>query len=154
MNLKKVDLYTDGACSQNGTWIGGYGAVLLYGQYKKEISGFKDNTTNNQMEILAVIEGLKALKEKVDLTIYTDSAYVCNAFENNWVGSWQNNGWKNSQNKPVSNKELWLELISLLRNHNVKWVKVKGHADNEYNNRCDFLATEQIKIRTKELDVQ
>ena len=153
MNLKKVDLYTDGACSQNGTWIGGYGAVLLYGDIKKEISGYKDNTTNNQMELLAVIEGLKALKQKVDLTIYTDSAYVCNAFENNWIENWQNNGWKNSQNKPVQNKELWVELISLLNEHDVKWVKVKGHADNEYNNRCDFLATEQIKIRTKQLNI-
>ena len=151
MSLKKVELYTDGACSQNGTWIGGYGAVLLYGEYKKEISGFKDNTTNNQMELLAVIEGLKALKEKVDLTIYTDSAYVCNAFQNNWIGSWLSNGWKNSQNKPVQNKDLWIELLNLLANHNVEWVKVKGHADNEYNNRCDTLATSEIAKHISEI---
>ena len=143
--LKHVDLYTDGACSQNGTWTGGYGAVLIFGKHQKEISGFRENTTNNQMELLAVIEGLKMLKERVDLTIYTDSAYVCNAFANNWIEAWQNNGWKNSQNKPVSNKEMWLELIDLCSKHQVLFQKVKGHADNEYNNLCDKLATTEIK---------
>lgn len=150
--LPKVDLYTDGACSQNGTWIGGYGAVLIYGDIIKEISGFEENTTNNKMELKAVIEGLKALKKKVDVTIYTDSAYVYNAFQNNWIATWQKNGWKTSQNSPVSNKELWLELIQLCAKHQVSWQKVKGHADNVYNNQCDKLATTQIKLHTKEVN--
>lgn len=148
-NLPIVDLYTDGACSQNGTWIGGYGAILIYGENIKKISGFEENTTNNKMELKAVIEGLKALKRKVNVTIYTDSAYVFNAFQNKWIDSWQQNGWINSQNKPVSNKKLWLELIKLCGQHNVSWQKVKGHADNKYNNECDKLATDQIKAHTK-----
>lgn len=147
-NLTHVDLYTDGACSQNGTWIGGWGAVLLCGEHQKQLSGFMKNTTNNQMELMAVIEGLKALKQKVDVTIYTDSAYVHNAFVNNWLSAWQNNGWKNSQNKPVANKELWLQLIELCSKHIVSWQKVKGHADNEYNNLCDKLATDEIKLNS------
>ncbi len=148
-NLPKVDLYTDGACSQNGTWIGGYGAVLIYGDITKEISGYEENTTNNKMELKAVIEGLKALKKKADVTIFTDSAYIYNAFTKNWINNWQANGWINSQNEPVSNQELWKELIELREKHNVSWQKVKGHADNKYNNLCDKLATTQIKLHTK-----
>lgn len=148
-NLPKVDLYTDGACSQNGTWIGGYGAVLIYGDITKEISGYEENTTNNKMELKAVIEGLKALKKKADVTIFTDSAYIYNAFTKNWINNWQANGWINSQNEPVSNQELWKELIELCQKHNVAWQKVKGHADNKYNNLCDKLATTQIKLHTK-----
>lgn len=148
-NLTHVDLYTDGACSQNGSWIGGWGAVLICGDTTKKISGYREETTNNQMELLAVIEGLKALKRRVDVTIYTDSAYVHNAFANNWIDGWQNNGWINSQGKAVSNKKLWLELIELCSHHQVSWQKVKGHADNEFNNMCDKLATEQIKLHSQ-----
>ncbi len=144
-NLPIVELYTDGACSQNGTWVGGYGAILLYNGHKKEISGYQENTTNNQMELRAVIEGLKALKTKVRVTIYTDSAYVHNAFTQGWIASWQANSWRNSQKKEVSNKEMWLELINECNKHEVTWQKVKGHADNEYNNACDKLATNAIK---------
>lgn len=146
--MKKVDMYTDGACSGN-PGAGGWGVVLIYKGKEKELSGYNPNTTNNQMEMTAVIEGLKALKEKVDLTIYTDSAYVYNAFAQNWIENWNLNGWRNAKKKPVENKELWLEMISLLSVHNVSWVKVKGHADNKYNNRCDALATGEIaKNRT------
>lgn len=143
--LKNIDLYTDGACSQNGTWIGGWGAVLIYGDYQKQLSGYEIETTNNKMELKAVIEGLKALKQKVNVTIYTDSAYVHNAFVNNWIEMWQKSNWINSQNKQVANKELWMELIGLCEKHNVSWKKVKGHADNEFNNLCDKLATDEIK---------
>ena len=149
-NLVHVDLYTDGACSQNGTWLGGYGAILICGGHEKEISGYRENTTNNQMELLAVIEGLKALKTKVDVTVYTDSAYVHNAFANGWIEMWYKSGWKTSQNKPVANQELWQELIDLCSKHNVSWEKVQGHADNVLNNRCDKLATEQIKLHAKD----
>ncbi len=150
--LKHIDLYTDGACSQNGTWIGGWGAVLIYGEHEMQISGYKENTTNNQMELLAVIEGLKRLKEKVDVTIYTDSAYVCNAFTNNWLENWQNNGWKTATNKEVQNKQLWLELLDLCSKHNVSWQKVRGHSTNKYNNLCDKLATTEIKNHTPQPD--
>ena len=141
--MKKVDIYTDGACSGN-PGAGGWGAVLIYNGTEKEISGYCDNTTNNRMEQTAVIEALKLLKESCDLTIYSDSAYVCNAFNNGWIENWVLSNWKTSSKKQVLNVDLWQELLSLLNNHNYKFVKVKGHADNEYNNRCDKLATTEI----------
>jgi len=143
-NLLDVDLFTDGACSGN-PGAGGWGYVLKCKNKEKQASGFKQDTTNNQMELLAVIEGVKAINKPCNLTIYTDSAYVFNAFDQNWIGTWQNNGFKNSQKKEVANKELWLELINILQIHKYKFVKVKGHADNEYNNICDKLATTAIK---------
>lgn len=147
--MKNVEMYTDGACSYN-PGPGGYGIVLKYGEKIKEFSGFRENTTNNQMELTAVIEGIKKLKEKCNLTIYTDSAYVCNAFTLNWINNWTNNNWRTANKKPVLNKELWQELIELLTKHNVTWVKVKGHSDNFYNNRCDELATGEIKKNVKQ----
>lgn len=149
--LLNVELYTDGACSYN-PGPGGWGYYLLCKEKnkKKFKSGFKENTTNNQMELTAVIEGLKALKKPCNLTIYSDSAYVCNAFLQNWVDNWLVNNFKNSQKKEISNKDLWLELLDLLKQHNVSWVKVKGHADNEYNNKCDKLATDAIKNKKGE----
>ena len=144
-----VELYTDGACSGN-PGPGGWGFVLKCKNKEKQVSGFKDNTTNNVMELTAVIEGIKAINKPCNLTIYSDSAYVCNAFIQNWIESWQNNGFKNAHKKEVANKELWLELIDLLKNHNFKFVKVKGHADNVYNNLCDKLATDEIKNNKKE----
>ncbi len=141
--MKKVDLYTDGACSGN-PGKGGYGGILIYGEHKKEYSGYSADTTNNRMEITAVIEGLKMLKEPVELHIYSDSAYVVNAFELKWIESWQANAWRTSGKKPVQNVELWQELLSFLSPHTVTWHKVKGHADNELNNRCDKLATGEI----------
>ena len=142
--MKKVDLYTDGACSGN-PGAGGYGAILIYRGIEKEISGGEPSTTNNRMEIFAVIAGLRCLKESCDVTIYSDSAYTVNAFNEGWIQGWKTNGWKKADGKPVLNADLWLELLSLMEPHEIRFVKVKGHADNEYNNRCDALARAAIK---------
>ena len=142
--MKKVILYTDGACSGN-PGKGGWGAVLKYKDFQKEFSDYNENTTNNQMELTAVVEGLKKLKEPCDVDVFTDSAYVCNAFTQNWVETWKQNGFKNSSNKVISNITLWQELLSLCSVHNVVFHKVKGHADDQLNNLCDKLATDQIK---------
>lgn len=142
--MKKIEIYTDGACSGN-PGPGGYAGILFYNGKEKIVSGAKPNTTNNQMELLAVINSLKALKEECFVTLYTDSAYVCNAITQDWITNWQINNWKNSQKKPVLNKEMWLELISLLEKHTVKFVKVKGHSDNINNNRCDEIARKEIE---------
>ena len=144
--MKKVDLYTDGACSGN-PGKGGYGGILIYNGIEKEYSGYEEMTTNNRMEITAVIMGLKMLKEPVELNIYSDSAYVVNAFEQKWIENWMQNNWKTANKKPVQNMELWQELLALLTPHQVTWNKVKGHADNPYNNRCDKLATGEIAKR-------
>ena len=140
--MKDIVLYTDGACSGN-PGKGGWGAILFYGDKKKEISGGEKETTNNRMELTAVIKGLEALKESCNVEVYSDSAYVVNAFLQNWVGNWQNNAWKTSKGK-VLNVDLWQRLIDLTNKHNVSWHKVKGHADNAYNNRCDALARGEI----------
>lgn len=141
--MKKLDIYTDGACSGN-PGPGGYGAVLIYNGMEKKISGGDKNTTNNRMELIAVIEALKTLKESCEVNLYTDSAYVCNAITQKWIENWQLNNWKNSQKKPVLNKDLWLELLELLSYHKVTFIKVKGHADNKYNNICDEIARNEI----------
>ena len=143
MKTFDVTIYTDGACSGN-PGAGGWGAVLMYGDYKKEISGYDENTTNNKMEMTAVIEALKKLKTKCNVKLYSDSAYVVNSINENWLESWKNNGWRGADKKPVKNQELWLEIDRLLKVHHVEFVKVKGHADNEFNNRCDALATGEI----------
>jgi ribonuclease HI len=142
--MKKVTIYTDGACSGN-PGPGGWGAVLMYGQAKKEISGAKKETTNNEMEITAVLEALKILKEPCEVDVYSDSAYVVNTFEKGWIDNWVKSGWKTASKDPVKNVELWKELLELMKKHNVTFHKVKGHSDNEYNNRCDYLATSAIK---------
>ena len=141
--LKKVTIYTDGACSGN-PGPGGWGAILMLDDYKKEISGYSDNTTNNIMEITAVLEAVKMLKYECEITIYSDSAYVVNAFKQGWIYNWQKNNWKTADKKPVKNQELWQELYLELSKHKFEFVKVKGHSDNEFNNRCDFLATNEI----------
>lgn len=142
--MKTVELYTDGACSGN-PGPGGWAAVLMYNGHTKEISGFSEETTNNRMELFAAISGLCCLKERCQVELYTDSAYVSNGFLKGWIYGWQRNGWKNSQKKDVENQDLWIELINLTKEHKVVWHKVKGHADNKYNNRCDELATGEIK---------
>lgn len=142
MERKKVILYTDGACSGN-PGPGGYGAILLYKGIEKEISGGELNTTNNKMEIMAVIKGLELLKEPCNVTIYSDSAYVINSIEKGWIYSWKKNNWIKSDKSKVKNIELWERLLELMENHKVTFVKVKGHADNEYNNRCDRLAVKE-----------
>ena len=142
--MEEVIIYTDGACSGN-PGPGGWGSILMYKDNKKEISGGKENTTNNVMELTAVIEGLKLLKFPCKVKLYSDSAYVVNAFNQKWIYGWLKNGWKNASKEPVKNKELWQELYDLTKVHEVEFIKVKGHADNEYNNRCDELARSAIK---------
>lgn len=139
MANKKVTIYTDGACSGN-PGKGGWGAILIYGDAVKEISGGEDNTTNNRMELKAVIEALKALKSPCDVEIYSDSAYVVNAFTQKWIDGWKKKNWKTAGNTSVKNVDLWKELLSLMQNHKVVFKKVKGHSDNELNERCDKLA--------------
>lgn len=124
---------------------GGWGAILIYKEIKKEISGGEKETTNNIMEITAVIEGLKALKHECEVEIYSDSAYVVNAFNQGWIYNWIKKGWITSGKEPVKNKELWQELYNLTKKHKVTFNKVKGHSDNELNNRCDELAREYYK---------
>lgn len=142
--MDKVIIYTDGACSGN-PGPGGWGSILMAGINQKEISGGKKDTTNNIMELTAVIEALKLLKRPCEVDLYSDSAYVVNAFLKDWISSWVKNNWVNSSKEEVKNKELWQELIELTKTHKVTFHKVKGHSDNEYNNRCDELARNAIK---------
>lgn len=141
--MKKVLIWTDGACSYN-PGPGGWAAILRYGKAEKEFSGGEALTTNNVMELTAVVESLKALKEKCDVELHSDSAYVVNAVEQGWLRNWKINGFRTADKKPVKNRELWEELDALLSLHDVKFVKVKGHADDEYNNRCDALARKEV----------
>ena len=142
--MKKVDIYTDGACSGN-PGAGGWAAVLIYNGVEKKIGGYNRDTTNNRMELFAVIQGLKQLNQSCEVTVYSDSAYVCNAFTENWIDEWQRNDWKLKDRKtPVKNADLWKSLLYECAKHRVSFVKVKGHADNAYNNRCDKLATGEI----------
>ena len=142
--MKKVTIYTDGACSGN-PGPGGWGAILMCGGAQKEISGNQKETTNNVMEMTAVLEALRLLKFECEVEIYSDSAYVVNAFNQGWITNWQKNNWKTASKEPVKNRELWEELYDFTKKHQIKFIKVKGHSDNELNNRCDFLATNAIK---------
>lgn len=143
--MKKIEIYTDGACSGN-PGPGGWAAVLLYRDQVKEISGFDPRTTNQRMELKAVIEALKTLKvEGWEVLVYTDSAYIVNAFERGWLENWIRNGWKTAGNKQVANLELWQELSRLITRNNVCMIKVAGHQGIEWNERCDHLARQEIK---------
>lgn len=134
-----VTIYTDGACSGN-PGPGGWGAILMVGEHKKELSGSENETTNNRMELYAAIEALSALKKPCEVKLHSDSAYLVNAFTNGWIQSWMKNDWRKSDKKPVENKDLWEQLVELTGKHAVTFVKVKGHSDNEFNNRCDEMA--------------
>jgi len=149
--MKEVEIYTDGACSGN-PGKGGWCAVLLYKGHEKVLSGFEDDTTNNRMELMAAIKGLEALKEKCRVKLYSDSAYLVNAFLEGWLENWVKNGWTRGKGKEIKNLDLWQRLYSLTQQHSVQWVKVKGHSDNDYNNRCDKLATGEI-AKNKESNV-
>ena len=143
--MEKVIIYTDGACSGN-PGPGGWGTVLMYKDSKKEISGGAKNTTNNIMELTAVVEGLKLLKFPCEVELYSDSAYIVNAFNQGWIYNWKKKNWKTADGKEVKNKEIWQQLYDLTQIHKVIFNKVKGHSDNEYNNRCDELARNAIPI--------
>ena len=145
--LKEVEIFTDGACSGN-PGPGGWGAVLRYNGKIREMSGFEADTTNNRMELTAVIEALSALKEKCSVMLCTDSKYVADAITLGWARSWQRNGWKKADKKPALNSDLWEKLLSLLDAHQVRIVWVKGHAGHPENERCDTLAVEAIKNGT------
>lgn len=138
--MKHVDIYTDGACRGN-PGVGGWGAILVYGQLEREISGGEKTTTNNRMELTAVISALKALKEPCDVTLTSDSKYVTDAVTKGWARSWKAKGWKKADRSPALNTDLWDELLNLLEIHTVRFVWVKGHVGHPYNERCDALAT-------------
>ncbi len=140
--MKNVEIYTDGACSGN-PGKGGWGAVLVYGAKEKEISGADADTTNNRMELTAVIEALNTLKEPCNVTLTTDSKYVCDAVNKEWVYSWKKNGWKKADKKPALNIDLWEKLLALLDIHNVTFVWIRGHNGHPYNERCDTLAVNE-----------
>ena len=144
--MKNVVIYTDGACSYN-PGPGGWGGIILYENHRKEISGFEENTTNNVMELKAVIESLKALNENCNVRLYTDSKYIVDSITK-WVHNWKNNGWKTSKKKPVKNKELLEEILNLSKMHKIDWNWVRGHDGNPLNEECDQLARYQIKINT------
>lgn len=141
--MKTIDIYTDGACSGN-PGIGGWAAILMYNEHKMEISGFSKETTNNRMEMFGVLQALKQLKQQCIVNIYSDSAYVVNAFNNGWVNAWQKSGWKKKDGE-LKNVDLWKALVNELALHKVTFIKVKGHSDNFYNNRCDELARGAIE---------
>ena len=146
--MKKVTIYTDGACSGN-PGAGGWAAVLVYLDKRKEISGYEAQTTNNRMELRAVIEALHAVKAGWACEIYSDSQYVVDAINQDWLTSWQLKGWRTAGTGDVKNVDLWQQLLEQMQTHKVTFVKVKGHADVELNERCDQLARAEIERNTK-----
>ena len=142
--MKEVIIYTDGACSGN-PGPGGWGCVLLYGEYRKELSGGDKETTNNRMELTAAIKALEALNAPCRVDLYSDSAYLVNAFEQGWLQNWVKRNWVKADKKPVENVDLWKRILTLIGVHSVTFHKVKGHASNKENNRCDELATAAVK---------
>ena len=139
--LKKVTIYSDGGCRPTNPGPGGYGAVLLYGEHRKELSGGYRLTTNNRMELTAAIAGLEALKAPCDVILYTDSQYLVNAMDNGWAARWQANNWRRSEKEKAKNPDLWERLLTAAERHKVKFIWVKGHAGITENERCDVLAT-------------
>lgn len=144
--MMKVNIYTDGACSGN-PGAGGWGAILKYGSVEKELSGGEPSTTNNRMELTAVISALQALNRPCEVTLTTDSRYVVDGIIQGWAKKWQENGWIKADRKPAANPDLWEKLLTLLQVHNVSFIWVKGHAGHPYNERCDALATQQYSAQ-------
>lgn len=138
--MKKVEIYTDGACRGN-PGVGGWGAILVYAGVEKELSGGEVETTNNRMELMAAIASLEALKEPCDVVLTSDSKYLTDAVNKGWLESWKSRGWKKADKSPVLNVELWQRIYGLINLHRVKFVWVQGHAGHPYNERCDVLAT-------------
>lgn len=137
--MKDVQIYTDGACRGN-PGNGGWGVVLVWGKYERELSGGEKNTTNNRMELMAAISGLEALRERCHVTLYSDSKYLVDAFNKEWVTSWEKAGWRRGRDE-LKNPDLWKRLVELVNSHEVEFVWVKGHNGHDYNERCDTLAT-------------
>lgn len=148
--MKEVIIYTDGACSGN-PGPGGWGAILMYREVKLELSGYEAHTTNNRMELMAPIQALSRLKEPCAVKVYSDSAYLVNAFNQRWLDNWQKRNWIKADKKPVENRDLWEKLLEYTGIHSIQWIKVKGHSTNAYNNRCDELATGEIKCNNIKL---
>ena len=146
--MKKIEIFTDGACKGN-PGPGGWGAILRYNGTEKELSGYEPNTTNNRMEITAVVKALEALKEPCEIELYSDSQYVCNAIEKGWAKKWQKNNWMRNKKEAALNPDLWEKLLGLLEHHKVKIIWVKGHAGHPENERCDRLAVEQYLKNSK-----
>ena len=144
MEKKKVEIYTDGACSGN-PGPGGYGVILRWNGHEKELSGGEENTTNNRMELMGVISALEALKEPCEVNLYTDSKYVVDAVNLGWAKRWKAAGWKKNKTEAAKNPDLWERVLGLIAYHEVKFIWVKGHATNEFNNRCDRLAVARSK---------
>ena len=142
--MKAVTIYTDGACSGN-PGPGGWGAILMYGEHKKEFSGGEARTTNNRMELTAVIQALRCLKEPCAVELWSDSKYIIDALEKGWAAGWRRKGWIKSDKKPALNPDLWEQLLDLLEVHDLRCHWVKGHAENEFNNRCDELAVAESR---------
>ena len=148
--MKTVTIYTDGACSGN-PGPGGWGAILMYGPHKKEISGGEAQTTNNRMELMAAIQGLMALKRECEVVLTTDSQYVMKGI-NEWMVNWKKRGWKTAAKKPVKNPDLWRRLLAAKQQHQVTFVWVKGHAGHTFNERCDQLALLVVPVGPKALE--
>ena len=146
--MKQVKIYTDGACSGN-PGPGGWAAVLLYKDNRLEISGYEPQTTSNRMELMAPIQALHRLKMPCEVKVFSDSAYLIDTFQKNWIGSWVKNNWIRSNKKAVINEDLWKEILALTEIHSVEWIKVRGHSDDVLNNRCDELARLEIKRHTQ-----
>ena len=144
--MNEVTIYTDGACSGN-PGKGGWGAILIYAKEKKYMSGSKQLTTNNQMELIATIEALKAILKPSNIALYTDSQYVKNGITS-WIFNWKKNGWKTANKKPVANKDLWMELDKCVEFHSVNWFWIKGHSGNHYNEIADELAIKAMNERS------
>jgi ribonuclease HI len=142
--MNQVTIYTDGACSGN-PGPGGWGAILKYGEHERELSGGEAETTNNRMELQGVIHALQALKEPCAVELFSDSKYLVEAMSQGWARRWQAKGWKRSSSEPARNPELWERLLALAQTHQVQWIWVRGHGENELNRRCDALAVEESR---------
>lgn len=145
--VKNVKIYTDGACSGN-PGPGGWAAILLYKGKERAATGGEPLTTNNRMELIAAIQGLKLLNQHCAVNLYSDSAYLIDALTKGWLERWRLNSWRTTEKNDVKNRDLWEEISLLTTQHDISWVKVKGHSDNDYNNRCDSLARSEIQKRT------
>jgi ribonuclease HI len=151
--MKKVIIYTDGACSGN-PGVGGWGAILMYNGVAKKISGYDKSTTNNRMEMFAVIQALRCLNQSCQCVIHSDSQYVVDAFNKGWITSWQQNNWKTASKSEVKNVDLWKALLYEINKHQVEFVKVAGHAGDVYNEMCDEMATTEVANYQKLLKEQ